>query len=114
MSGNFDSLSAEVVGEAADEGDIAALKVAHEVACAVGVAVANMINILNPRCVILAGGMTEWSEEILLKPVIEEVRKRAFKSHFKDCRIAYAGAGIWAGVLGAAALVFSEIAEHPQ
>ncbi len=108
MGSNFDTLDARLVGSAAKEGDPTALKVASETARAIGVAVANMINILNPRCVLFAGGMTEWGEEILLKPLINEAKRRAFKAHFNSCRITFAQSGLKAGILGGAALAFSE------
>ncbi len=108
MGGEFDSLDARLVGVAAKDGDPTALIVAGEITRALGVAAANMINVLNPASVLLAGGMTEWGEELLLKPVIREARHRALKSHFRSCKIALATAGIKAGVLGAAALVFRQ------
>ena len=109
MNGQFDSLDAEMVGNAAKEGDPSAKKVAAEVTRALGVAVANTINVFNPECVLLAGGMTEWGEELLLRPLIKSARRNSFKTHFESCRIGFASAGYRAGVLGAAALVFSGI-----
>jgi len=106
MDGDYGSLDAAMVGEAATRGDPSSLKIAGIVARAIGVGVANIMNILNPECILLAGGMTEWGKDLLLKPVIDEARKRAFKLHFGSCPIDFATWGIKAGVVGAAALTF--------
>lgn len=105
MEGNFDSLDAEMVGRAARHGDESALIVARKVARVLGAGVANIINIFNPACVLLAGGMTEWGEQLLLKPIKKEASRRAFKAHYRSCRIDFASSGQWTGIVGAAAMV---------
>ena len=105
MDGSFDSLDAELVGIAAKNGDETALIIAREVTKILGVGIANLINIFNPACLLIAGGMTEWGYEILLDPIKREASKRAFKAHFRSCRIDFAESGQWTGVLGAAAMV---------
>jgi len=104
LGGDYGGLTAEMVGSAAKDGDKTALIIAKEVTRALGAAVANTINVFNPRCVLIAGGMTEWGKELLLNPIIAEAKRRAFKGHFKACRIAFAKGGAKAGVLGAAGL----------
>ncbi len=105
MDGSFDSLDAQMVGIAAKDGDETALVIAREVAKMLGAGIANLINLFNPACLLLAGGMTEWGDELLLEPIRREASRRAFKAHFKSCRIDFAECGQWTGVVGAAALV---------
>ncbi len=104
MNGNFDSLDAQLVGRAARDGDETANIVARKVVRVMGVAVANIIDIFNPACVLLSGGMTEWGAELLLDPIKKEASKRAFKAHYNSCRIDFASGGQWTGVVGAAAM----------
>ncbi len=106
MGSSFDSLDPEIIGEAAREGDISAIKVTSETARALGIAAANMINIFNPECILFAGGVTGWGEEILLSKIRREARFRALKALFSTCRIDFAKFGALAGVIGAAALAF--------
>jgi len=108
MGGDYGSLDGEMVGDAAKDGDATALKVAGEVARAVGVATANIINILNPECIIFSGGMTEWGEEILLKNIRREAKSRALKAHFNSCAIELSESGQLCGVIGAAAMAFAD------
>jgi glucokinase len=109
MGGDYGALSADMVAVAAKDGDKTAKLIAREVTRALGAAVANTINVFNPRCILIAGGMTEWGKELLLNPIIEEARKRSFKGLFKVCRIGFAKGGAKAGVLGAAGLALSEM-----
>jgi len=109
MMGNaFDSLDAEMVGKAARDSDRTALIIANQTAEALGVGMANLINIFNPECLLIAGGMIEWGEELLLKPAIKEAKKRSFKLHFKTCEIKFASSGIWSGLIGAAGLIMKD------
>lgn len=106
MQGSFDSLTAELVGKAANMGDPVSLRIGREIAIALGTAVANIMNIINPSCILFAGGMVEWGEELIIKPVIEEAKRRALKEHFKSCRLSFATWGVKAGVAGGSAIAF--------
>ena len=108
MGGNYGSLNPEIIGDAARDGDAVALKVTSEAARALGVATANMMNILNPECILFGGGVAGWGEDILLSKVRKEARSRAIKSHFSSCRLDFAKAGALSGVIGAAVLAFEQ------
>jgi glucokinase len=69
----------------------------------IGVAVANVINLLNLDMVILDGGVMV-AGELLLRPIVKEVRHRAFPSAFEHCQIVASGLGGRSGVIGAAML----------
>jgi glucokinase len=69
-----------------------------------GLAIANVINILNPQMVIIGGGVAA-AGEVLFNPLTEVVSKRAMKDLYKDVEIVPALLGNDAGIIGAAALV---------
>ena len=108
MGGDYGSLNPEIIGNAARDGDAVALKVTSETASALGVATANMMNILNPECILFGGGVAGWGEDILLSKIRKEARFRAIKSHFSSCRLDFAKAGALSGVIGAAVLAFEQ------
>ena len=103
--GNIYKLTPEDIFKAAFEGDNLAREAMREAGRYLGVGIANLINIMSPKAVILAGGLTgAW--DIYIKEAIKEAQKRAFKSLFEAATIAQASLGDDAGILGAAYLVF--------
>ncbi len=68
---------------------------------ALGVGISNMINVLHPDVVVLAGGMAA-AGRALLDPVRREVRKRVFPVHLEKIRIEPSRLGGDAGWIGAA------------
>ncbi len=74
----------------------------HDTAKFLGVGLANLINLLNPELVVIAGGVTRAGDH-LFEPLRAEVRRRAFRVAEQSCRIAPAALGVQAGVVGAVA-----------
>ena len=72
-----------------------------------GSAVANLINILNPEMVVIAGGVTRAGDHLFV-PLRAEVRRRAFKSAEERCQIVSAELPGTAGVIGAAGVFKKE------
>ena len=94
-------LDAERIFNAAKEGDALALRVFRETGTYLGMACANIINLLNVDMIVIGGGVMA-SGSILLDSAIEEARRRAFADSFRACRITPAQLGPQAGVIGAA------------
>ena len=101
----FESLSLKSIFEAARKGDRLTSDIVEEAISYLGIAIANMANILNPKMVVLVGGMTNEGDKLLL-PLREEVKKRAFYSNYKPLKIVIGKLDGNAGVLGAAALLW--------
>ncbi|MEA2088026.1 MAG: ROK family protein [Candidatus Caldatribacteriota bacterium] len=101
----FESLRLKSIFEAARKGDKLTKSVVEEAISYLGIAIANMANILNPEMVVLVGGITNEGEKLLI-PLKEEVKKRAFYSNYKSLKIVIGELGGNAGVLGAAALLW--------
>lgn len=96
-------LTAEMVCEAASLGDVTARAIFEETGRWLGIACANLINLLNPEVIVVGGGVMA-SGEMLLRPAIEAARIHAFGPSFRDCRIVQSTLWPDAGMIGAALL----------
>ena len=103
VNGDLDRLTAQVVYEAAHDGDEYALEVVRDTAKFLGAGVANVINIFNPEVVVICGGVTLAGAR-LFDPLRSEVKRRAFKPAVEVCRIVPGDLTGTAGVYGAAAV----------
>jgi glucokinase len=107
VNGRLEDITAATVYEAVVLGDPYANEVMRETAKILGAGVANMINVLNPEMVVIAGGVTRAGEHLFV-PLQAEVRKRAFKSAQEACEIVSAQLPGTAGVVGAVAVFKKE------
>jgi glucokinase len=102
VEGDLARVTAQTVYQAANDDDDLALEVVRDTARYLGAGIANLVNILNPEVVVLAGGVTHAGER-LFTPLRVEVKRRAFQPAVEACRIvpgALTGTG---GVYGAVA-----------
>jgi glucokinase len=99
--GDWGALTGAMVSEAAEEGDSFAREVIRTTGEWLGLGIANLINLLNPEKVVLAGGMTK-AGEMLLEPIRETAARIAFDVPAARAEIVMAGLGEDAGVIGAA------------
>ena len=87
---------------AANQEDPLAMEVVRDTARFLGTGVANLLNVLNPDVVVLAGGVTQAGER-LFEPLRAEVKRRAFRPAVEACRIVPGALARSAGVVGAVA-----------
>jgi glucokinase len=97
-------VTAKDIFDAAREGDDIAKKVINDVSFHLGLALANIANILNPEKIVLGGGVSK-AGSVLLDPVKERFLQYAFPRVAKSTEIALATLGNDAGVIGAAWIV---------
>ncbi len=95
------AVTARSVCEAAAGGDAYAARILRETAGILAVAVANLINLLNPDAIVVAGGVAAAGDH-LFGPLVDEVSRRTFPSAAGVCRIVPAQLPDTAGVIGAA------------
>ena len=103
VGGKLEDITAATVYEAVLLGDAYASEVMRDTARFLGTGVANIINVLNPEMIVIAGGVTLAGDHLFL-PLRAEVRRRAFKSAEAACTIVSAQLQGTAGVIGAAAV----------
>jgi len=88
-------------------GDAATLRLIGDAGRAIGIAVANLCNLLNPQCVVVGGDLSV-AGEALLGPLREAVQRNAIPSAAEDLEIRAGVLGERAELLGALALVMQE------
>jgi glucokinase len=96
-------LTSESVYEAATRGDATALNVFAETSGYLGIACANLINLLNLEMIIIGGGVMA-SADLLLDTARATAKLYAFPSSFAGCRIVKSQLWPDAGIIGAAML----------
>ncbi len=107
VDSRLEDITAATVYEAVVLGDPYANEVMRETAKLLGAGIANLINILNPDMVVIAGGVTRAGDHLFV-PLRAEVRRRAFRSAEECCEIVSGELPGTAGVIGAAAVFKKE------
>jgi glucokinase len=96
-------LTAEKVYEAGRNGDELALAVFKRFGVYLGIGLANLINLIDPQIIVIAGGAVNgW--DLFAEEMYRQVEERAFRTTAQQVKIARAECGDNAGLLGAARL----------
>lgn len=93
--------------------DPLALRVTREAAEYLGIAVAGMLNLMNPSVVIVGGGITGLGDRFL-EPLRETVRQRTRVSGAGGAMIVMSGLGPQSVAVGAASLVLKQALANPR
>ena len=93
--------------ELAEQGDAAARRLIGDAGYALGIAAANLCNVLNPECVIVGGDLSA-AGDVLLEPMRDAVRRNGLPSAIADFEVLAGVLGDRAEMLGALALVMHE------
>lgn len=102
LAENYENLNAKMICDAVDAGDALARELFDEYCVNLSCGLASFINIFQPECVVLGGGLAGYGEKLL-----EPVRRLTFAETFHgepDTRIVCALLGNDAGLVGAAML----------
>jgi glucokinase len=97
------AFTAEDVAHQANEGDDFALMMIERTGKYIGTGVASVINLLNIERIVLGGGVMD-AGSLILNPIIQEVKRRAFQPCFDATEIVAAKLGLDAAPIGAAML----------
>ena len=100
------NLTAESIFAAGLKGDELALEIFRRMGVYLGIGLANLINILNPEMIVIAGGVVNgW--DLFEKHMLQQVEERAFPLLAARVKIERAKCGDDAGLLGAARLAIA-------
>jgi glucokinase len=102
-------LTPAMIAQAATDGDEVAIEVFEETGYYLGLAAANLINLLNPQMIVIGGGVSA-AGELILDPIRRTAYSCAVRSLSRSCKIVRAELGDNAGIFGGIALVQQEIA----
>ena len=107
--GDVTQVSSESVGIAAAQGDKVVVDLLAQAGRTIGIAIANLMHILNPRMFVLGGGVTR-AGQLLFEPIRSAAQRWAQNPQYvKDTEIVAAALGDDVGLLGALALARSEV-----
>ena len=100
MNKNF---TADDMAREAKDGDDFSLMMIERTGKYIGTGVASVINLLNLERIVLGGGVMQ-AGELILNPIIQEAKRRAFQPCFEATQILAASLGEDAATIGAAML----------
>jgi glucokinase-like ROK family protein len=95
-----ESILAIDVAVAAQRGDLIAQQIVTEAGSHLGIAVASLVNLINPGMVVIGGGVSQLGD-LLLEPIRKTVMERSLNSAAKGARITSAVLGRRASSIGA-------------
>jgi glucokinase len=95
--------TADDIAHQANEGDDFAMMMIERTGKYIGTGVASVINLLNLEKIILGGGVMD-AGQLILNPIIQEAKRRAFQPCFEATEIVAAELGRDAIPIGAALL----------
>ncbi len=101
---NGAALTVDAIEDAGLAGDPLALAVVREAAEHLGVAIAGLVNLMNPELVIIGGGIARLGEA-LLDPLRETIKKRTLISSLSVCNVTTSELGTQATAVGAATMI---------
>jgi len=104
------SFTADDVAHQANEGDDFALMMIERTGKYIGTGVATVINLLNIERIVLGGGVMD-AGSLILNPIIQEAKRRAFQPCFDATEIVIATLGLDGAPIGAALLARDASAE---
>jgi len=100
-------ITGKLVSDAAKKGDRLAIEARHFAADYLGIGLANVINLLNPCCIILGGGVIEKVHHFW-QPLMKAIKREAWPYHYSCCKIVRSKLGKRVTDLGLFALVLHE------
>ena len=106
-----EQITARIVTDAAKEGDPLGMELLAHAGFYIGIGVCNLLHILNPGRIVIGGGVS-FAGDLLFGPIRKTVDERAPLVFRENVQIVPAALGDEAGLLGAAALVFSAAQTH--
>ncbi|MFH0732533.1 MAG: ROK family protein [Candidatus Omnitrophota bacterium] len=102
--GKLSRITPELITKAAKKKDLLAIEVLKETGSYLGVGLAGIVNVLNPKMLIIGGGVSK-AGEFIFTSLIKQLNITAMKPHLKGLKIIRASFPDEAGIIGAAALV---------
>jgi len=106
--GDRTAVTPQLVGQAAQAGDPAALEVFRRAGHALGLGLVSLADIVAPSRIVVGGGIAR-AGELLLGPARRVVQERAFPPRIRQVEIVQAALGDLSGIFGAAAMVFYDL-----
>jgi glucokinase len=98
---DLNRIDAEIIAQAAREGDPIARGILQRAGTYLGIAVGNILGVISPQRVIFGGGVSR-AGDLLLRPIVQTVNERVHVVPLEKVQFVLAELGINGGLLGAA------------
>ena len=99
--GNPENISIEIIAKAAMENDSLAFRVLHDAVSHIAVALADVVNLLNPRVIIFGGALFQSAPQLLLDALKRPMKQRALEKSANEVELKVSTLGSEAGSSGA-------------
>ncbi|GAB4537970.1 MAG: ROK family transcriptional regulator [Anaerolineales bacterium] len=100
LSNYSEEITARDVAEAAQRGDLAAQEIITRAGTFIGIAIAGLINLINPSVVVIGGGVAQ-AGDLLTAPIRQVVRERSLRASEQSVRITTSILGRHSSLMGA-------------
>ncbi len=108
---SIDTITLEMIAEAAALDDSLACRALSEAAAHIGAAAADLVNLLNPASIIFGGALFRAAPEMLISSIRSAIRHRAMAKSVSDVVIQSSPLTEVAGAHGAARLIATQLVE---
>ncbi len=102
VENDLDQINIEMILQAAVENDSLAFRVLNDAAVHIGVALADVVNLLNPSVVIFSGPLFQSNSQLMLDSIQRVIRQRALEKAANEVQLIVSTLGADAPALGAA------------
>jgi predicted NBD/HSP70 family sugar kinase len=107
--GDLDRITIQVIAQAARENDSLAFRMLDEAVSHIGIAMADVANLLNPRVVVFGGPLFQNASELLLGPLQRVIKQHALERMANEIQFKVSSLGRESAALGAAHLVSERV-----
>ena len=104
-------INIEIIAQAAMENDSLAIRILDDAVSFIAIALADVVNLLNPRVVIFGGALFQAAPKLLLDMLNRPLKQRALEKSAADVHFEVSTLGTEAGALGAARLISEKVLE---
>ncbi len=110
--GDLSRISIEMIGQAALQNDSLSFRVLHEAVSHIAVALADVVNLLNPHVLVFGGALFRSAPELFLEPLKRTIKQRALEKSANEVQLKISTLGSEAGALGAGRLISEIVVER--
>jgi N-acetylglucosamine repressor len=111
IGGDLDKISIELIAQAVSEDDSLAYRVLQTSASYIGIGLANLVNLLNPKVVIFGGALFREIPQLIADPVRRIIKQRSLEKSANEVQLVVSTLGGDASALGAARFIAEKIIE---
>jgi predicted NBD/HSP70 family sugar kinase len=110
--GDLNRIGIELIGQAAMQNDSLSFRVLNEAVSHIAVALADVVNLLNPHVLIFGGALFRSAPELFLEPLKRTIKQRALEKSANEVQLKISALGSEAGALGAGRLISEIVLEN--